>query len=236
MIMNMNVNREMRSSQLVPFIPHGEGTSNIGRQTGQNPTATAAVAMMANEQFNRIVFMNHFLANLNNNNNPLLMYPEQMMMNNPSVGLTGIGGGVNVGSSVTISEVRTNLNPNAPLWAPPPRIEEVVAVDGGDESDGDDALADERTLFVTFSRGFPLTEEELREFFTRRYGAIEKILIQETPMGIPPLYAKIMFYSPLVVNRIIRNLNKVKFLIGGKHVWARRYISKKKKGNGNRRA
>ncbi|KAK1294868.1 hypothetical protein QJS10_CPA16g00163 [Acorus calamus] len=161
---------------------------------------------------------------------------NMMMNNNPSVGLTGIGGGVNVGSSVTISEVRTNLNPNAPLWAPP-RMEEVVAVDGGDESDGDDPLADERTLFVTFSRGFPLTEEELREFFTRRYGAIEKIQIQETPMGIPPLYAKIMFYSPLVVNRIIRNLNKVKFLIGGKHVWSRRYISKKKKkGNENRRA
>ncbi|KAK1319827.1 hypothetical protein QJS10_CPB04g01840 [Acorus calamus] len=209
MDLSMNMNREMRSSQFLPFVPHGEGTSNIGRQTGHllvNPTATAAAAMMANEQFNRIVFMNHFLANLNNNNNPLLMYPEQMMMNNPSV-------------------------------VAPPRMEEVVAVDGGDESDGDDPLADERTLFVTFSRGFPLTEEELREFFTRRYGAIEKILIQETPMGIPPLYAKIMFYSPLVVNRIIRNLNKVKFLIGGKHVWARRYISKKKKKvNGNRRA
>ncbi|CAL9193199.1 unnamed protein product [Musa hybrid cultivar] len=91
---------------------------------------------------------------------------------------------------------------------------------------------DERTLFVTFSNGYPLTEEELRAFFIRHYGGVEMVSVQEPVDGKPPLYGHVTFYSLATLLRVLNGNVKVKFMTQGKHLWVRRFIPKKKKNQG----
>ncbi|XP_064947853.1 uncharacterized protein LOC135598245 [Musa acuminata AAA Group] len=91
---------------------------------------------------------------------------------------------------------------------------------------------DERTLFVTFSNGYPLTEEELRAFFIRHYGDVEMVSVQEPVDGKPPLYGHVTFYSLATLLRVLNGNVKVKFMTQGKHLWVRRFIPKKKKNQG----
>ncbi|WOK94533.1 hypothetical protein Cni_G03237 [Canna indica] len=87
---------------------------------------------------------------------------------------------------------------------------------------------DERTLFVTFSNGYPFNEEELHEFFMRHYGDVEMVTVQEAADGKPPLFAHVTFYSLDALLRVLDGDVKVKFMANGKHLWARRFIPKKK--------
>ncbi|VAH13523.1 unnamed protein product [Triticum turgidum subsp. durum] len=88
---------------------------------------------------------------------------------------------------------------------------------------------DERTLFVTFSNGYPLTKDELHEFFMRHYGDIEEISVEEPIESRPPLYAHVTFYSQMTLFRVLDGNRRVKFMTRGKHLWARQYVPKKKK-------
>ncbi|XP_031252126.1 uncharacterized protein LOC116110023 [Pistacia vera] len=78
---------------------------------------------------------------------------------------------------------------------------------------------DNKTLFVTFSKGHPITHQELEEFFTRRYGGdcIENIYMSE-------LFARVVVTSPQYIKRILGETEIVQSNIHGKDVRIRRFI------------
>ncbi|XP_058213504.1 uncharacterized protein LOC131325327 isoform X2 [Rhododendron vialii] len=86
---------------------------------------------------------------------------------------------------------------------------------------------DDRTMFVTFSKGYPVGEREIREFFTQIYGdCIESLYMQEVQVGEQSLFSRIVFYSPSFIDLILKGEGKVKFTINGKHVWMRKFVPK----------
>lgn len=95
---------------------------------------------------------------------------------------------------------------------------------------GRDVPREERTMFVTFSKGYPVAEVEIREFFSRIFGdCIECIHMQEVKSHEQALYARIVFVTPAIIDFILNDVPKAKFTINGKHVWMRKFVPK----NGN---
>ncbi|XP_019421463.1 PREDICTED: uncharacterized protein LOC109331174 [Lupinus angustifolius] len=98
------------------------------------------------------------------------------------------------------------------------------------ENNEEQVPADERTLFLTFSKGYPVTEREVKEFFTMRYGDyVEALYMQEVQQGEQALFARIVFRSATIIDMITSGLRKAKFSINGKHVWARKFVPKHSK-------
>ncbi|KAJ1424487.1 hypothetical protein SESBI_11681 [Sesbania bispinosa] len=93
----------------------------------------------------------------------------------------------------------------------------------------------DRTLFVTFSKGYRMEEWEVREFFTMTYGdCIESLHMQEIMQpNEQPLFARIVFHKTCNVDMILKGATKIKFTINGKHVWARKFMSKRTTSTGN---
>ncbi|RHN64566.1 hypothetical protein MtrunA17_Chr4g0070461 [Medicago truncatula] len=88
--------------------------------------------------------------------------------------------------------------------------------------------ADDRTLFVTFSKGYRVEEWEVKEFFSMAYGdCIETLFMQETQANEQPLFARIVFHKVSTIDMILRGASKVKFSINGKHVWVRKFVPKR---------
>ena len=88
--------------------------------------------------------------------------------------------------------------------------------------------ADDRTMFVTFSKGYRVEEWEVREFFTMAYGnCIEALYMQEVQPNEQALFARIVFPNVSTVDMILRGATKAKFTINGKHVWARKFVPKR---------
>ncbi|XP_057421416.1 uncharacterized protein LOC130715347 [Lotus japonicus] len=88
--------------------------------------------------------------------------------------------------------------------------------------------ADDRTLFVTFSKGYRVQEWEVREFFTMAYGdCIEALFMQEVQPNEQSLFARIVFKKICTIDMILRGSTKAKFTINGKHVWARKFVPKR---------
>ncbi|KAM1587417.1 hypothetical protein ACFX1X_026908 [Malus domestica] len=82
----------------------------------------------------------------------------------------------------------------------------------------------DRTMFVTFSKGYPVQESEVRQFFTMTFGArIESLQMQEVQPHEQSLFAKIVFHCPTTIEAILNGMRKAKFTINGKHIWVRRY-------------
>ncbi|KAM3693695.1 hypothetical protein ACJW31_07G002900 [Castanea mollissima] len=93
---------------------------------------------------------------------------------------------------------------------------------------GNEVPADDRTMFVTFSKGYPVHEWEVREFFTRSYGdCIESLHMQDVQPHQQALFARIVFHNASNMEMILGGLGKVKFIINGKHVWARKFVPKR---------
>ncbi|KAL3520646.1 hypothetical protein ACH5RR_018795 [Cinchona calisaya] len=91
------------------------------------------------------------------------------------------------------------------------------------ENDG--VCPDERTIFLTFSKGYPISEIELRDFFTRKFGDfIETIHMQEVPPNEQVLYARVVAKSSLALAKVVEG-GKAKYTINGKHVWARNRLA-----------
>ncbi|KAJ1688467.1 hypothetical protein LUZ63_019857 [Rhynchospora breviuscula] len=89
---------------------------------------------------------------------------------------------------------------------------------------------DERTLFVTFSNGSPLTADELMRFFVTRYhDDVESIYIEEPNTTRDPQYAHVTFYHQESVEFVLAGHAKVKFKVKGKHLWARRFIPRRQR-------
>jgi hypothetical protein len=92
--------------------------------------------------------------------------------------------------------------------------------------------ADDRTMFVTFSKGYPVHGWEVREFFTRSYGdCIESLHMQEVQPHQQALFARIIFHKGSTMEMILGDMGKAKFTINGKHVWARKYVPKRAKSS-----
>ncbi|XP_022957165.1 uncharacterized protein LOC111458632 [Cucurbita moschata] len=95
------------------------------------------------------------------------------------------------------------------------------------KEEGEAVPPDERTIFLTFSKGYPISEEEVRDYFGRRYGDfIESIHMQEAQPPEQPLYARLVVKTESSIDLVLEGRTKAKFSINGKHVWARKYVRK----------
>ncbi|XP_065851156.1 uncharacterized protein [Euphorbia lathyris] len=84
---------------------------------------------------------------------------------------------------------------------------------------------DDRTILLTFSRGFPMTKEEVEDFFTKfnREPVFDIKMQEQVPGNGHPLSAKMILGSIGSVDKIMNGQNIAKFRINGKHIWARKY-------------
>ncbi|CAK9328183.1 unnamed protein product [Citrullus colocynthis] len=113
----------------------------------------------------------------------------------------------------------------APITAPPPPPPPPPP--GGDLQT--QVPPEERAMFVTFSKGYPVHEWEVREFFNTNYGdCIENFQMQEVEPNEQALFARIVFKSPSTIHLILRGQPRMKFTINGKHIWARKFIPKQR--------
>lgn len=91
-----------------------------------------------------------------------------------------------------------------------------------------------RTMFATFSKGYPVSEQEIRGFFTEVLGdCIESVHMQavKPPQAHQPLYARIIFFNPAAIDFILNGNHMAKFTINGKHVWMRKFVPPSRKNN-----
>ncbi|KAF8676655.1 hypothetical protein HU200_046890 [Digitaria exilis] len=82
---------------------------------------------------------------------------------------------------------------------------------------------EQRTLLVIFSDGYPLTGDELNDFFNR-YGAVEEIVIKEPPLRLYPVCALIIYHSPHPLLIVLNEEKRVHLIINKKDVWVQRYV------------
>ena len=120
----------------------------------------------------------------------------------------------------------------APALTTPLPVEEETNRTALEEGENEEGVipADDRTVFLTFSKGYPTSESEVRVYFTRRFGeVIEAILMQEVEENEQPLFARMVLKMECasIIEEIVGPANKKKFTLDGKHVWARKYVRKK---------
>ncbi|KAJ1296266.1 hypothetical protein BS78_01G287000 [Paspalum vaginatum] len=84
---------------------------------------------------------------------------------------------------------------------------------------------DYRSLFITFSRGYPISKEDIMEFFNSVYGpCVEAVMIEKVAPGQLPVYGRVVLRSAAMIPVVLDGQQTAKFLIKGKHLWARIYI------------
>ncbi|KAL6557346.1 hypothetical protein OROMI_017696 [Orobanche minor] len=83
---------------------------------------------------------------------------------------------------------------------------------------------DYKTIFLTFYKGYPISEKEVREFFPRKYGDFfDAIRMQDVQVeDQQPLYAHLLVRSASFIPVVLKGQSKAKCAINGKHVWARK--------------
>nr|POE90794.1 hypothetical protein CFP56_23089 [Quercus suber] len=75
---------------------------------------------------------------------------------------------------------------------------------------GNEIPIDDRTMFFTFSKGYPVQEWEIREFFTRSYGdCIESLHVQEAQPHQQELFARIIFQTASTMEMILSGMGKI---------------------------
>ncbi|XP_074558573.1 uncharacterized protein LOC141814516 [Curcuma longa] len=83
---------------------------------------------------------------------------------------------------------------------------------------------DERSIFITFSRGYPLTQEDIEEYFTSKWGkCVEKVTVARSASAVAPVYGKVVFKKEAYMGLVLNGLDLVKFTIKRKQMWARKY-------------
>ncbi|GMI89054.1 hypothetical protein like AT3G45200 [Hibiscus trionum] len=108
---------------------------------------------------------------------------------------------------------------------------------GGDEPDSLAATEDneevlkceidseDKTLFMTFSRGHPVSDQEINGFIVGKFGSsVEAIYMDKTPKC---LFACVALKSHSDMSRILGGKKLVKFFINGKQVRVRRFVPKR---------
>jgi hypothetical protein len=89
----------------------------------------------------------------------------------------------------------------------------------------DDATNDDKSMFLTFSRGFPVSEMEVRCLFTTNYGDCIQSLTMggNKNQGEQPLFAVMILKMVEIVDQILMGKRVAKLHINRKHIWARKY-------------
>ncbi|KAL7166276.1 hypothetical protein ACSBR2_037032 [Camellia fascicularis] len=83
---------------------------------------------------------------------------------------------------------------------------------------------DDRTMFLTFSRGYPVSESKVKELFTGCFcSCVDNIDMGEFISVDQPLFARMVVRGVSIVDDILKGSSIAKFRINGKHVWARKY-------------
>ncbi|XP_022736669.1 uncharacterized protein LOC111289686 [Durio zibethinus] len=96
---------------------------------------------------------------------------------------------------------------------------------GADEFRPGQTPEDTRTMFLTFSKGHPLSREEIVHFFTSNWGeVVQDVVIEHSHAGQEPQFGRIVFTTSLVIPRVLNGQAKAKFLVNRKHLWARIYV------------
>ncbi|XP_074356569.1 uncharacterized protein LOC141696311 [Apium graveolens] len=99
-----------------------------------------------------------------------------------------------------------------------------------------DVPPDDRTIFLTFSRGYCIAKIEIQEFFTRIFGqCIEDIYMQEVQSDEQPLFARMVCRSASVIPKIAPPGPKSMYNINGKRIYAKKYVRPMKKGKKNKK-
>ncbi|KAL4556818.1 hypothetical protein LXL04_034981 [Taraxacum kok-saghyz] len=98
------------------------------------------------------------------------------------------------------------------------------------EQEEEEVPPENRTIFLTFSKGYPISESEVKLYFTRIFGDfIESIYMQPVERENQPLFARIVARSASMVRAVVERDGadgKSKYYINGKHVWARKYVKR----------
>ncbi|KAJ4973692.1 hypothetical protein NE237_006866 [Protea cynaroides] len=89
-----------------------------------------------------------------------------------------------------------------------------------------------KRLFLTFSNGYPLTEEEIVGFFRDKYGDCIEDVFVHYPEGGPPLFGNVVFRSESMVELVMNGQEKVKFTVAGKPLWCRKFKPKNQRIGG----
>ncbi|XP_047325978.1 uncharacterized protein LOC124929617 [Impatiens glandulifera] len=90
----------------------------------------------------------------------------------------------------------------------------------------------ERIVFLTFSKGYHVTETQLRDFFVGRFGEIiEDLIMQYVPLEEQPLYARMIVHSSNEVETVLGGQSRVRFTVNGKHVYARKFVQRNSKAS-----
>ncbi|KAJ1410963.1 hypothetical protein SESBI_21497 [Sesbania bispinosa] len=90
----------------------------------------------------------------------------------------------------------------------------------------DDVIDDDKTMFLTFSRGFPVTEEEVRYLFTSTFGDCIKVIHMgnnEDTTKDQVLFATMVLKNVETVDQILNGKHIAKYRVNGKHIWTRKY-------------
>ncbi|XVF69365.1 hypothetical protein PTKIN_Ptkin11bG0075800 [Pterospermum kingtungense] len=83
----------------------------------------------------------------------------------------------------------------------------------------------DRTLFMTFSKGHPVSTRELHGFIVREFGKCVEAIYMD-PKHPRPLFACVVLRSLSNMSRILGGEKFVKFFINGRQVRARRFVPK----------
>ncbi|KAH0465928.1 hypothetical protein IEQ34_006031 [Dendrobium chrysotoxum] len=85
---------------------------------------------------------------------------------------------------------------------------------------------EQRSMFITFSRGYPLTRDEIKDFFNMKFGwpCVERVMIERAPMGMEPMYGRVVFTDTSMIVAVLNGQKTAKFMIKGRHLWARMYV------------
>ncbi|KAG0454001.1 hypothetical protein HPP92_025305 [Vanilla planifolia] len=66
------------------------------------------------------------------------------------------------------------------------------------------ASEDRRSMFVTFSKGYPLRREDIMEYFTQKWGdCVERVMMEKTVVGMLPMYGRIVFKSESFIGLVL---------------------------------
>ncbi|XP_043699828.1 uncharacterized protein LOC122650481 [Telopea speciosissima] len=86
----------------------------------------------------------------------------------------------------------------------------------------------ERSMFMTFSKGYPVSLKEVQDFLTHLYGdCVEAIYMEKVdPSTVQPLYALVVFKQASTIDTILNGAEKVSFTINEKQAMVRRWKPK----------
>ncbi|CAH8324720.1 unnamed protein product [Eruca vesicaria subsp. sativa] len=121
------------------------------------------------------------------------------------------------------------LNTNAPPFTPVSiRVKDATLNEHAQPFEP--VYRDQRSLFLTFSNGFPLTERQIFDFFNRSYapGIVERVIVPRPRGGRgPSLHGRVVFKNTVIPALVMRNCEKVCFSVDGRPLYCRPFVCKK---------